>query len=68
MQKDLVEMYKGRKIEIHLAGYGAGRHTRVLVNGLEVTGKVAMPKTEPGKWDVALVAVAVRKLIDSGAS
>jgi hypothetical protein len=66
MNNDLEELYKGRKIEIHLAGHGAGKHTRVLVNSREVTSHVPMPRIEPGDWNPALVVAEVRKLIDSG--
>lgn len=65
MQKELKGTYRDREIEIHLLGYGASEHVKVLVNSNDVSSRIQMPDTDPEKGDLTLALAQVHRLIDS---
>jgi len=65
MQKELHDRYKGRTIDLSVEGYGASQHTRIRVNGLDVSAKVARHGATGASTDLGLVIIRVREMIDS---
>jgi len=64
MQKELRDHYMGRTIDLSVEGYGASQHTRIRVNGLDVSDQVARHNPGAPSTDLGLVIQKVRKLID----
>ena len=64
MQKELRDHYMGRTIDLSVEGYGASQHTRIRVNGLDVSDQVARHAQGGPLTDLGLVILRVRKMID----